>query len=146
MRKSGYLIYLVLLVPGLSVHADIYRCSGTSGEPSFSQLPCGVDSTVAARAVSRPAVPAEGVRPSERAWLRKRARVSRREGQPERQASNLPDAAKHRAVQQAFRCQKKRRALDSLQARMRRGYKPAQGEKLRRRRAGYEDYLAALCP
>ncbi|MGB5640873.1 MAG: DUF4124 domain-containing protein [Sedimenticolaceae bacterium] len=145
MRASAYLICLALLMPGLPVRADIYRCSGASGEPSFSQRPCGSDTTLVIQEAAGRRGDAVGLRPGERAWLQERARGSREGAQTDRRRRVSASDAKRKSEERAHRCQKKRRALDSVASRLRRGYKPAQGEGLRRRRAGYEDYLAAFC-
>lgn len=129
--------------------ADVYRCVGESGEPAFSQRPCG--STTAAISQSRPqSAPASpGLRASEKAWLAERqakqraasrSRPSGRHKAKRGRSKTARDAAK-----QAYRCRQKRRALDAVKSKLRRGYKPGQGSKLRRRRRGHEDYLAAFC-
>lgn len=145
MRASAYLICLVLLVPISPVGADIYRCNGAAGEPSFSQQPCGSDSTIVISEAARRPGQAVGLRPGERAWLEKRARGSWKGTETDRRAQVSTGVAKSKSEERAYRCQQKRRALESLGSRLRRGYKPAQGESLRRRRAGYEDYLTAFC-
>lgn len=43
-------------------------------------------------------------------------------------------------------CWNKRKRLDAVNAKLRRGYKPSQGEGLRRQRANYEEYLDKFCP
>jgi hypothetical protein len=145
MRTFFHLIILALPLSGLPVCADVYRCSGSSGEPSFSQRPCGSDSTIVVTERVARSGQAAGLRPGERAWLEERARLA---GKGRRTGTRKPvssDRAKRKSQDQAYRCRKKRRDLDSVNARLRRGYKPAQGEGLRRRRAAYEDYLNAFC-
>lgn len=43
-------------------------------------------------------------------------------------------------------CWNKRKRLDAIQAKLRRGYKPSQGEGLRRKRDNYTEYLEKFCP
>jgi len=43
-------------------------------------------------------------------------------------------------------CWNKRKRLDAVKAKLRRGYKPSQGEGLRRQRNNYEEYLEKFCP
>ena len=82
-----------------------------------------------------------GLRDSERAWLATR---ERREAKPPpgKRRANKASADPQR---QAYRCRAKRRALDAVKAELRRGYKPAKGERLRRRRRAHEDYLSTFC-
>jgi hypothetical protein len=56
-------------------------------------------------------------------------------------------AADERAAvqRQAYRCRHKRRALEAVRAKLRHGYKPASGERLRRSRRAHEDYLSTFC-
>lgn len=139
-------VLLLFLVPGLSAGADIYRCSGEQGEPAFSQRPCGSDSTPVLELRSPPGGPATGLRASEQAWLadRDRAAQARRD-----RGRNVGSDAGRRAqavARQAYQCRRKHHDLDTVKAQLRRGYKPAAGERLRRRRRAYEDYLSAFCP
>ena len=141
MRVSVVLLVcLSLLSP---VRAEIYRCVGDSGEPSFTHLPCAQGSTLKVPPAAAAGGAGSGLRPAEQAWLAERERERR----PARTARPRAEPAKHRnkARVQAYRCRSKRRSLDEVRARLRRGYKPAQGEKLRNRRRAYEDYLATYC-
>jgi hypothetical protein len=45
----------------------------------------------------------------------------------------------------ADRCWKKQRQLDEVNRRLRAGYTPVQGERLRQRRRDYEAYLRRFC-
>ena len=146
MRLSKFLICLPPLLLCATVESAIYRCEGEHGEPSFRQRPCGHDSTVAAPATRTATGGVDGLRASEQAWLEQRERARRRPRGTERRPRSSQEAAVRAARKQAHRCRKKGRALDEVKARLRRGYKPAQGEKLRRRRRAYEDYLATFCP
>lgn len=145
MRLSKYLVCLTLLL-GPAAGSAVYQCEGEHGEPSFSQRPCGDDSTVAAPPRQTATGEGVGIRASEQAWLEQRARDRRRHRGNTPRPRTSPAAATRAAGRQAYRCRAKRRALDEVRARLRRGYKPAQGEKLRRRRRAYEDYLATFCP
>lgn len=146
MRLSEYFIFLALLLSGSMAESAIYRCEGESGEPAFRQQPCGDDSTVAAARVPAEKAEGAGIRASEKAWLRQRERDSRSRLEERRRTRKPSDANARRDRKQAYQCRKKRRSLDEVRAKLRRGYKPARGEKLRARRRAYEDYLAAFCP
>ena len=144
MRTAGYFIWLPLMLWGPSGGAEVYRCQGAFGGPSYSQRPCGEDTVVSTRQLPEPAGRAVGLRPAERAWLEQRRRSASQPRKKKRKP--VSPAAKEKVVRaQAHRCRSKRRALDEVRARLRRGYKPASGEKLRRRRSAYEDYLATFC-
>ena len=144
MRRSGYR-FIFLLSCSFPASAEIYRCQGEDGEPSFRQRPCGADAVLVVPALPAAAGPAEGIRPSERAWLKQREREQRQSARVKRPRRASTAAREKAAHTQAYKCRSKRRALDEVRHRLRRGYKPARGEKLRRRRAAYEDYLATFC-
>jgi hypothetical protein len=139
-----------VLFSGTAGSVEVYRCMGESGEPAFRQRPCDTATSTIPTSPVRSAPPDSGLRASERAWLNARQAKSRaapgsRSGNRNSPKRAGPDAAR-KASQQAYRCRQKRRALDAVKSKLRRGYKPAQGEKLRRRRRSHEDYLAAYCP
>ena len=136
----GFLVCLALLSP---VCAEVYRCVGDSGEPSFTHLPCAAGSTSIVPPAAAAGGAGSGLRPAEQAWLAERERKRRPARRPRPRAD--PATSRHKVRTQAYRCRSKRRLLDEVRARLRRGYRPAQGEKLRRRRRAYEDYLATYC-
>lgn len=144
MRQSGFFIGLLLLLVSTAESA-IYRCDGDFGEPSVRQWPCGDDSAVASGQTATATGGGVGLRASEQAWLKQRERDSRGLRGKQGRSSSSPAAAERAARKQAYNCRKKRRSLDEVRARLRRGYKPASGEKLRRRRRAHEDYLATFC-
>jgi hypothetical protein len=120
--------------------AEIFRCPGDAGEVLYTQHPCDAGTrVVAAPGISAPTT---GIRASETAWLK-----SRRKGNSTGPAkrSGTSDRKRQQQAKQAYQCKRKRASLAAVNADLRRGYKPAQGEKLRRRRAAYEDYLATFC-
>lgn len=133
---------MMLLLAASPAAATTYRCTGSAGEPVFQQWPCG--STGAA--VAAPGGTAGiGLRPSERAWLRDREAKARVPGSPKVRDASPRASAAQKAAAQAHRCRAKQRALDAVSDRLRRGYRPAQGDKLRQRRRAYQDYLDSFC-
>jgi hypothetical protein len=146
MRVSVLCLGLSLLALACTAGAEVYRCAGEFGEPSFSQRPCRGGSTVVTGTGTAKVAPGPGLRPAERAWLAERERTQRRYTANKRRPRPDHATIKRKAKTQAHRCRSKRRSLDEVRARLRRGYKPAQGEKLRRRRRAHEDYLATFCP
>lgn len=122
--------------------AEIFRCTGTDGEPLYTQIPCDAATSVVRPLADGPGA-ATGIRDSERAWLESREHADRREARPasRTRAGSSPGAQ----ARDRYLCREKRRALDAVKAKLRRGYKPGQGERLRRRRASYEDYIEVFC-
>ncbi|MCB1800096.1 MAG: DUF4124 domain-containing protein [Gammaproteobacteria bacterium] len=128
-----------LLIFSIAAQAgSIHRCVGEHGEVAYSHQPCGtpIDTRIAP---VRGEVEGAGLRPGEKALLRQ---LSRRapDSRPARRAARRQDTAK-----KEYACRQKQRALDAVRATLRRGYKPGRGEKLRRRRRAYEDYLSTFC-
>lgn len=140
MFRAMLLLAVVGGCSGAASAAEIYRCTGSSGEPAFSQRPCAAATIVTTTPSTSP--PADGLRATERAWLaaRERRHTPPRQRPPSRSAPTSGQLKK-----QAYRCRDKRRALQGVNAKMRRGYRPGEGDKLRRRRRAYEDYLKTFC-
>lgn len=145
MHISKLSLGLSLLALAFTAAAEVYRCAGEFGEPFFSQRPCRGGATVVIHTGPADVAPGPGLRPSERAWLAERELAQGRNSTAKRRVRRDQAAIKRKAKTQAHRCRSKRRSLDEVRARLRRGYQPAQGEKLRRRRRAYEDYLATFC-
>ena len=140
MRFSALLCVVIMLWPAVA-SATVYRCVGEAGEPEFRQQPCGT--TAVMRGAAENSASTTGVRASERAWLKKRERV--KTDKPKKRATGSAAKRAEKARKQAYRCTQKRRALDAVNAELRRGYKPARGERLRRRQRAHRDYLDAFC-
>ena len=143
MRHPVFVCLCGLIVLNASAAAGVYRCVGDAGEPEFRQQPCGTTAMSSGPSGSASVPRAEGLRPAERSWLKTRERDKRRASDKRSSRSTSGRAAK--AQQQAYRCLRKRRALDAVSAELRRGYKPARGDSLRRRQRAYRDYLDAFC-
>ena len=144
MRYPVFLYLCVVFLPVSPVAADFYRCVGEAGEPEFRQQPCGATAVSAAPAGRGSISDAQkGLRPTERSWLKARE-SGKRQKSVKRIAGSKTDGAK-KAQKQAHRCLKKRRALDAVNAELRRGYKPSRGDSLRRRQRAHRDYLESLC-
>jgi hypothetical protein len=124
--------------------AEIFRCTGPDGEPLYTQIPCDAPTRIV-RPLSEgpPAVGPTGIRASERAWLESRERAEDRQPAPDRGKASTSGSGE--PSRDGYACRQKQRALDAVKSRLRRGYRPGQGERLRRQRAGYEDYIAVFC-
>lgn len=143
MRIRVFCLFLPILSVSLPADAAVYRCVGAHGEVEFTQQACDTGATLAVLPSGSSAVPGKGLRSGERRWLQKRANEKRKQPAPRRRSTGAGNgAAKARA---AYRCLRKRRQLDALNAEMRRGYKAGRGERLRQRQRGYEDYLEEFC-
>ena len=136
-HQASISLICTLLLAG-SAGAQVYRCTDSSGRVTFQDVPCSGGSLLVLEPVQ--AAP-QGIRASERRWLRQREQQARRKNR----AAPQRGASERQARQQQQRCWKKEQQLDKVRARLRRGYKPAQGEKLRRQRRSYEDYLSRYC-
>ncbi len=126
---------------------QIYRCDGDSGEPFFSHQPCGSMQGSAIYRAMAPTEAAQGLRPAEAQWLNAR---DKRQANDERASSRkhrgaARTSAASTARKQVYRCRRTKARLDKVRAELRRGYKAAKGERLRRKRREYEDYLDVFC-
>jgi hypothetical protein len=142
MRFSSHLFVFLGLWSATGVPAaDVYRCTGPAGEPLFSHSPCSVAGSTSAIRRGSSGNAAPGLRAAELDWLAGRARDRAQAGQPRAKPSTKP------ATRKADKndCARRRMSLDDINARLRRGYKPSQGERLKQRRRVLEDYIATVC-
>jgi len=136
-RKDILLLVFALgagALPAAVEPAEVFRCTSPDGAVEFRQAPCRErDSSTRIDIDDSPTgwvppVPAAGPRPSR---------------------SARPRFTKPAQVEQdpalADRCWKKQRQLDAVNRQLRAGYKPVQGERLRRRRRDYEAYIHRFC-
>jgi hypothetical protein len=129
---------LHLALPSSS-SADIFRCQRASGEVVFQATRC--PEADGHRLSLRPLnVLGEPLRPGERALLVKQTR--RKRGQARTKSRKNVDVTQRRLAE---RCLAKRQRLAAVGAKLRRGYKPAQGERLRRKRNEYAEYVRQFC-
>lgn len=132
---------LAALVPGLVLGlgtvpvaaTEVYRCTSTSGAIEFRQQPCaGTDQ-------------AELLHIEEQAtgWTPPPG-VAAPAGAPPRRPTG-PAGLERPAAGESDRCWRRRRQLEDVNRRLRRGYTAVQGQRLRDRRRDYEDYLWRFC-
>lgn len=140
MRPLIVLIGLLTAGPQIQAGSTVYRCIGSAGEVTFSQTACG-DAPVRQEARAAQAL-GEGLRASEQAWLKGRARATARTGKP---AVPAADRGARKPDRQAYRCRRARQQLDAVQAERRRGYPAGKGAKLRQRAQRYRTYLDSFC-
>jgi len=138
-----YLTQLVLTVPlilAAPAGARVYQCTNDAGVVTFQDVRCDAGATAVLRQPFAGASP--GLRPAEKQWLRELGKRPAKHAAKGRRAKATGGAERARQEQ---RCWKKQQLLDEVRARLRRGYKAAQGDKLRRRRRAYEHYLSRYC-
>lgn len=134
MKVAKFGLYLCLLLPGVVSGTQIYRCEGPWDSPQFQQLPCDGPGEVVP--LSEPAGRWAPLRPSEQQWLKQHKR-------PLIQHHKAPRVRDPQAKER--RCWAKRKRVEALSARLRRGYKRAQGERWRRQRNNLDEYLRRYC-
>lgn len=136
----GLLITLYAAAPA----AQVYLCPDDRGRAHYQQTPCpGSD----AGPVALPPLNTlgGGLRPGERELLesrRKQAERARRTRDARRARTAAGDLRRER---QARSCWQREQRLGRINARLRRGYTPTQGIRLRDRRRELEDYLRRFC-
>ena len=126
----GLLWFLPMTLP-----AQVYRCE-VDGQPvMYQDRPCArrTKSVIS----KQPAAIAPGLRNSEKDWLEKHKQT------PPQRPPKKPATQKNQ--RQAQRCWQTRNKLSEVNIQLRRGYKPAEGDILRRTRTHYEEYLAHFC-
>lgn len=118
--------------------ATLYRCDGADGIPMFQAVPCAGDPVPP---LQLPALNTLGdpLRATERALLRQEGGAGARPARRKASADPVQDR------RQAERCLRARQQHEAVQAQLRRGYQPAQGERLRRRRDAHAEYLHDFC-
>lgn len=120
------------LYAATGVQADavrVYRCVGASGEIGFQQVPCRVGK--------------EQVLHIEDVKVGWDAPVIQIEPRRKPKPVKRPAGKKRKTSDKA--CFNKRQRLESVNRKLRRGYKAGQGADLRHRRRQYEAYLSRYC-
>ncbi|WP_293652440.1 DUF4124 domain-containing protein [Thiolapillus sp.] len=140
-KASICFFFIISFLPISSQAAQVYRCVATDGSVSFQQQACEGEGTrmetgeaqaVWASLRSGEQSLYDQYRKRDRDRLKRKRQIARNRQKP-RTADDRT-------------CWKKREQLESVSARLRRGYKASQGNELRRRRDSYEDYLRTFCP
>jgi hypothetical protein len=133
IAAAAAVVSIVLCVS--STQAAVYRCKH-EGHVSYQQFRCHADSEPM-RLHGQSGWSA--LRPGEKRLLQ-----SYRERQSSRQQPMKRDDTLTRSEQKA--CWKKRRQLEALNTRLRRGYRLRDSDRLRQNRDNYQDYLRDFCP
>lgn len=113
-----------------------YRCVLDDGHISYQQIAC--HGNAKPMALKNKPSGWSALRPGERALLdsyrAKDAALHRK-----------PSARQKTPAKETSSCWNKRKQLETVSAKFRRGYKLTEGDKLRRKRDNYEDYLREFC-
>lgn len=133
IRLPLFCVLYACLVPAM---AGVYRCDTPDGA-AFQDRPCGGGTAVVVDDSGYSS--GSGLRASERRWLKEH----RGRKPPKTKVVTSGRSGDRKA--QARRCWNKQARLEAVRARLRRGYKASQGDRLRRQRRNYEDYLSRFC-
>lgn len=132
-------ILIILLTPASAFAAEqVFRCVEADGGISFQRTQCAAEG----QAIVVDSV--QGGWTSLRAGEKSLLKSYRERDTSLRQRSRK--AAGKTKSGETTACWNKRKRLDAIQAKLRRGYKPSQGESLRRKRDNYAEYLEKFCP
>lgn len=136
MKVCLFAMCIGALAAAPATATQIYRCEHASGPPSYQQVPCrGGGGPVE---LSPPAARWEGLREGERQLLE---RYRREDARPAKRRARK--ARDDRPSERS--CWQKRQRLERVSAKLRRGYKPAQGERLRRSRDELYEFIRRYC-
>lgn len=134
------LFLLVLLgIPQLAGAARVYRCPQADGSVSFQQMACQQGEVLR---IEVPATGWSGARPEKK---QKTAATPKPRVASARPAARQGSQTDWQGKGESKACWGKRQRLEKARAKLRRGYQPAQGERLRRQRDEYEEYLRRFC-
>jgi len=141
-RRSGptsAALSTLILVFAASVVADtnVYRCVAPNGKIEFRQTVCtGSDEEEEVKVEDR-----------KTGWEPAKTKIEKKSTSSTKSKPRKRDSDKEKAarIKQEKQCRKKQQMIEEINARLRRGYKSATGEKLRRRRRSYEGYIRRFC-
>ena len=139
---AGVLSGLAGVSPGRADEPNVYRCTMSDGSIEFRQFPChGRDESQLLEIDDRPS----GWIPPDPSAVFAEEKPKTRSASGSDEASS--DARKEDAAdrRQAEKCWKKEQQLEQANRKLRAGYRPAEGQRLRHKRAEYEDYLKKFC-
>ena len=138
--QRAFAAIIILFITSASAFAAerIFRCVGADGGISFQRTQCAAEG--APIVVDSVQGGWTSLREGEKSLLKSYRERDARLRQRSRKAARKTRSGETTA------CWNKRKRLDAIQARLRRGYKPSQGESLRRKRDNYAEYLKKFCP
>ncbi len=119
--------------------SKVYRCPQADGGVLFQQTACSQGEVLR---IESPAVGWSGLRPAEKAQLQKDRPPT---ADKARSAAARGSQTDWQGRGESKACWGRRQRLEKARAKLRRGYAPAEGERLRRQRDEHEDYLRRFC-
>lgn len=130
-------LLVIIFNPTVLVAEQVYRCVQADGRSSFQQTRCAQEG----ESIEVDTVQSgwTSLRAGEKTLLQTYRERDTRFKQRTRKTTANPTPAETTV------CWNKRKRLDAVQAKLRRGYKPSQGEGLRRKRSNYTEYLRKFC-
>jgi hypothetical protein len=129
---------LLSVAPFSSGETLVHRCTHADGSIELSQFPCPYAADSQEIRVEdyqtgwTPSAPQQ----------REKGKAETKPRKRPREASSRPRGV---AVRNADRCWKKHRQLEEVNWKLRHGYRPSEGVKLRRRRDTYEGFIDRYC-
>lgn len=135
LRAAAACIAVWFFLP--PAHAAAYRCVLAGGHVSYQQIPCQYGSEPMEFTDQR--IGGSSLRPGERKLLNSYLDKDAVRG---RKASGAPKEP----GPETRSCWRKRRQLQAVRSKLRRGYTLKESDALHRKRDDYEDYLRHFCP
>ena len=129
-------VFLTATFSAPTSRAAVYRCLQDDGHVSYQQIPCSNESRPMELKDRRSGW--SSLRPGEQALLN-----SYRKEDAAR--SRKPSSAGKKPARETTACWNKRKQLEAVRSKLRRGYKLKEGDELHRKRDNYEDYLRQFC-
>ncbi len=133
-----YGLALLVCAAAANAQASVYRCTAVDGSIEFRQRPCAEGAHSQALEIedrrSGWVPPQPESQPPSKSAADRPARKA-----PKRAASGT------RTNPASERCWKTRQQIERINNELRAGYKPARGERLKRRRREHEDYVNTFC-
>lgn len=124
-------LFLLLGFPLASL-ASVYRCPGTEGAVQFQQTPCENGQLLE-------------LQDNSTAWTAApRAKATKQRGKVKKRSKKKTRLAGGRARQEKA-CWKARQRIEKIEWSLRKGYRPARGERLRQQRREQQAYLRQFC-
>ncbi len=133
-RSMATALWLAMAVVPIEATAGIVRCVTANGQVEYRESPCPDGS---GREVEIRDERIGSVAPKPRHKLRRRSAKAR--------ATRRERARKKKPQVSDLGCWRKRRALEAVERRLRRGYRAGEGVRLRERRDDYEDFITRFC-
>jgi hypothetical protein len=138
-------IGLISSITALAAEPSVYRCTAADGSIEFRQFPChGRDDSLLLELDDRRS---GWTPPDPKTVFTEEPKRAKRDASPRSSKDAAREAAKDAAVDRRWqeKCLKKQHQLDEVKRKLRAGYKASEGQRLRHKRAEYQEYLEKFC-